>query len=570
MRHITAILLFAAAIPLSASNRWVEKTLKSLTLDEKIGQMLMPGNPLGAFRNLDSDELTKMRSEVVDYHAGGYHVFGGDPAAVALIVNELQKMSKVPLLVADNFEGGAGYVLGATRLPLGMAMGATGDERLAYEAAKVTAQEGRALGVNVNFYPVADVQNNPQNPIINIRSFGEDPASVSRFVRAYIRGAQENGQLATAKHFPGHGDVATDSHLQMPVLDVTRQRLDTVELPPFRAAVDEHVAAFMSAHIWLPQLEPKKDLPATLSHNVLTDLLRGELHYSGIVFTDAMSMKGVTNSFPNGEASVLAVEAGADILVLPPDVPAAFNAIKAAVASGRITEGRIDQSVRRILSAKASLNLQDPRNRFTDVNKVMTTVGSKPNRDLAQRISDAAITLVRDDSKVLPLRASNDLRVVQINLLDSRTGWREGVPGKVMTAELPKRFPRAVTVQVDDLSTPAELDMVRKLAQLADTVVVNGYIRVAAYKGSIDLTSAQTSLLKDLIALKKPMVYTSFGSPYVLTHIAELPSYVVAYDTSITAEMAAVRAMTGEIEYRGKLPISLPGLYPVGHGLSAR
>ena len=303
---------------------------------------------------------------------------------------------------------------------------------------------------------------------------------------------------------------------------------------------------------------------------MLTDLLRGELHYSGIVFTDAMSMKGVTNSFPNGEASVLAVEAGADILVLPPDVPAAFNAIKAAVASGRITEGRIDQSVRRILSAKASLNLQDPRNRFTDVNKVMTTVGSKPNRDLAQRISDAAITLVRDDSKVLPLRASNDLRVVQINLLDSRTGWREGVPGKVMTAELPKRFPRAVTVQVDDLSTPAELDMVRKLAQLADTVVVNGYIRVAAYKGSIDLTSAQTSLLKDLIALKKPMVYTSFGSPYVLTHIAELPSYVVAYDTSITAEMAAVRAMTGEIEYRGKLPISLPGLYPVGHGLSAR
>jgi beta-N-acetylhexosaminidase len=541
-----------------------------MTLDEKIGQMLMPGNPLGAFRNVDSDEFTKIRGDIVDYHAGGYHVFGGDPAAVALIVNEMQRQAKVPLLVADNFEGGVGYVLfGATRLPLGMAMGATGDEKLAYEAAKITAEEGRALGVNVNFYPVADVQNNPANPIINIRSFGEDPASVSRFVRAYIRGAQENGQLATAKHFPGHGDVATDSHLQMPVLDVTRQRLDTVELPPFRAAIDENVAAFMSAHIWLPQLEPKKDLPATLSKNVLTDLLRGELHYSGLVFTDAMSMKGVTNSFPNGEASVLAIEAGADMLVLPPDVPAAFDAIKAAVAAGRITEARIDQSVRRILRAKASLDLQDPRNRFTDVGRIMNTVGSKPHRDFAQRISDAAITLVRDDNKVLPLRASPDLRVVQINLLDSRNGWREGVPGRVMTAELPKRFPRAVTVQVDDQSTATELDMVRKLAQLADAVVVNGYIRVAAYKGSIDLTAAQTSLLKDLIALKKPLVYTSFGSPYVLTHIAELPSYVVAYDTSVTAEMAAVRAMTGEIAFRGKLPISLPGLYPVGHGLSA-
>ena len=463
------------------NDRWVEKTLKSMTVDEKIGQMLMPGNTLGAFRNLDSDELTKMRSEVVDYHAGGYHVFGGDPAAVALIVNELQKMAKVPLLVADNFEGGVGYVLfGATRLPLGMAMGATGDERFAYEAAKLTAEEGRALGVNVNFYPVADVQNNPQNPIINIRSFGEDPASVSRFVRAYIRGAQDNGQLATAKHFPGHGDVTSDSHLQMPVLDVTRQRLDAVELPPFRAAVDEKVGAFMSAHIWLPQLEPTKDLPATLSKNVMTDLLRGELHYTGIVFTDAMSMRGVTNSFPPGEAAVLAVEAGADMLVLPPDVPAAFDAIKAAVASGRIAEARLDESVRRILRAKASMNLQDARNRFVDVNKAMTTVGSKPHRDLAQQISDAAVTLVRDEQKVLPLRASPELRLVQINLLDTRTGWREGAPGRVMAAEVPKRFPRAVTVQVDDQSTASELDMVRKMAQLADAVMVNGYIRVAA------------------------------------------------------------------------------------------
>ncbi len=552
------------------SERWVEKTLKSLSLDEKIGQLLMFGNTLGAFRNVDSDEFAKTRSAIVDYHAGGYHVFGGDPAAVALIVNEAQKLAKVPLLVADNFEGGVGYVLfGATRLPLGMAMGATGDERFAYEAAKLTAEEGRAVGVNVNFYPVADVQNNPQNPIINIRSFGEDPAGVSRFVRAYIRGAQENGELATAKHFPGHGDVATDSHLAMPVLDVPRQRLETIELPPFRAAVDEHVGAFMSAHIWLPQIEPERDLPATLSKHVMTDLLRGDLHYQGLVFTDAMDMGGVTNGYPNGEASVRAIEAGADMLVLPPDVPTAFNALKAAVANGRITEARIDESVRRILRAKASLNLQDRRNRFVDVNAIMTTVGSKAHRDFAQQISDAAITLVRDDAHVLPLRASPELRLVQINLLDSRTGWREGVPGKVMTAEVPKRFPRAVTVQVDDQSTTAELDLVRKLAQLADAVIVNGYIRVAAYKGSIDLTAAQTWLLRDLIAMKKPMIYNSFGSPYVLTHVAALPSYIVAYDTSATAELAAVRAMTGEIEYRGKLPISLPGLYPIGHSLAA-
>ena len=274
-------------------------------------------------------------------------------------INEMQRLAKVPLLIADNFEGGVGYVLfGATRLPLAMAIGATGDERLAYEAAKVTAEEGRAIGVNVNFYPVADVSNNARNPIINIRSFGEDPARVSCFVRAYIRGTQENGQIATAKHFPGHGDVATDSHLEMPVLNVGRARLESVELPPFRAALAEGVDAVMSAHIWLPQLEPEKGVPSTLSKNVMTTLLRDELHFEGVIFTDSMTMRGVTSNFQPADATLRAVEAGSDIVLLPPDVPTSFNAIKEAVASGRIPETRIDASVRRILTAKAKLNLQ--------------------------------------------------------------------------------------------------------------------------------------------------------------------------------------------------------------------
>lgn len=575
MKKRTALFLLAVlcgAPPTSAAvnEKWVERTLKSLTLDEKIGQMLMPGNALGAFRNMESDEFQKIRSDVVDYHAGGYHVFGGDPAAVALIINEIQRLAKVPLLVADNFEGGVGYVLfGATRFPLGMAMGATGDTNVAYEAAKRTAQEGRAIGVNVNFYPVADVQNNPQNPIINIRSFGEDPATVSRFVRAYIRGAEDNGQLATAKHFPGHGDVTGDSHLMMPVLDVARQRLDTIELPPFRAAIEENVAAVMSAHIWLPQLESEKGLPSTLSRNVMTELLRKELQYQGVIFTDAMGMRGVTIAFPHEEASVRAIEAGNDMLILPPNVAAAFNGLKAAVASGRLTEARIDESVRRILRAKARLGLDNPKARFTDVNKLMTTVATKANRDFAQQIEDRAITLVRDERGVLPLRASPDLRVVQINVVDTRSGWREGTVGGKGAEELVKRFPRAVTVRVDDQSTPAEFDQVRKIAQIADALIVNGYIRVAAYKGSIDLTTSQLSLIRDLAASKKPFVFTIFGSPYVLTHIPDIPSYIVTYDTSPLAESAAVRAITGEIPFTGKLPISLPGFYPVGHGMTA-
>ena len=552
----------------AAPQKWVDETLRSMSLDEKIGQMLMPGWEIGTFRNTDSDDFKIARRNVVDYHVGGYHVFGGDPAAVSLTINEMQRLAKVPLLIADNFEGGVGYVLfGATRLPLAMAIGATGDEQLAYEAAKVTAEEGRALGVEINFYPVADVNNNARNPIINIRSFGEDPVQVSRFVRAYIRGTQENGQIATAKHFPGHGDVATDSHLEMPELDIGRSRLESVELPPFRAAVEQGVEAVMSAHIWLPQLEPEKGVPSTLSKNVITTLLRDELHFEGIVFTDSMTMRGVTASFQNADATLRAVEAGADIVLLPPDVPTSFNAIKSAVESGRIAESRIDESVRRILRAKATLELQEGHNRFVDINAIPNTVGSAPHRALAQRIEDAAITLVRDNANVLPLRPSPDLRVVQINVVDNRAGWREGPVGRVVGAELAKRFPRAVTVQIDDQSTPNEFDMARKLASTGDVIAVNGFIRVAAYKGSIDLNRDEIALIKDLAAMKKPFVFTVFGSPYVLTFLPDVPSYIVTYDTSPLAELAAVRAITGEIPFRGRLPISLPGRYPIGYGL---
>ncbi len=566
---IAASAAFAATRTERNRDRWVDRTLRSMTVDEKIGQMLMPGSGPGGFHALDAEELKEARRDVTEFHVGGVHVAIGDASSIALTLNALQRLAKVPLLTAHNLEGGAGYVLyGATRMPLAMAIGATGDEKLAYEAARVTAIEGRATGVNVNFYPVADVNNNPENPIINIRSFGEDPATVSRFVAAYVRGIQENGELATAKHFPGHGDVSTDSHLAMPVLDVTMQRLQSVELPPFRAAVDAGVGAVMSAHIWLPQIEPQKGLPSTLSKNVLTGLLRDDLHFRGIVFTDSMSMRGVTASFSNADATVRAVEAGADILVGIPSVPESFHAIQEALRSGRLTEARLDESVRRILRAKASLGLDQPQNRYADVNQLMLKVGTAENRAVAQRIADNAITLVKDDAHVLPLRPSVGTRVVQINLLDNRTGWREGPVGRIATSELAKRFPRAVTVQIDDQSTAGEYDAVRKLAQISDAVLVNGFIRVAAYKGSIDLDHEQMALLRDLIAMKKPLVFTAFGSPYILLHLPELPAYAVTYDISGTAEHAAIRAITGEIPYKGRLPINLPGLYKIGDGLT--
>ncbi|MFZ2491101.1 MAG: glycoside hydrolase family 3 N-terminal domain-containing protein, partial [Thermoanaerobaculia bacterium] len=430
----------------------------------------------------------------------------------------------------------------------------------------VTATEGLAMGIGVQFYPVVDVQNNPRNPIINIRSFGEDPAKVSSLAIAYLKAVQANGMLATAKHFPGHGDVDSDSHLVLPTLDVDRARLDSVELPPFRASIDAGVAAVMSAHIYLPQLETEKDLPATLSKNVMTSLLRDELKFKGLVFSDAMDMGGITTRYDEKEATVRAIEAGNDIVLFPPHVGIAFEAIRDAVASGRLTEARIDESVRRILAAKKQLGLE--RYKPADVNALTSILGAKEHREIAKRIAEEAITLVRDEKKVLPLKPSPDLSVLHVALLDSRDGWREGPVGNVAAAEMLKRFPRTVNVRVDNLTSATEYEVIRKAADLVDAIVVNVFVRVGSYKGSIDLNPQQLSLLRAFAKSARPFVLVLHGSPFLLQSIPELPSYVLTYDTHNDAERVAIRAITGEIPFKGHLPVSLPGLHPRGHGIT--
>ena len=578
MKNVAVCIAVLTALSMNAQSRndaWVERTLRSMTVDQKIGQLLVPPVHAG-FRNVESESFAPIRKNLTELHLGGMHIFGysshrptesGDAAGAALLIHDMQRTAKVPLLITADFEGGVGYILpGATRFPLAMAIGATGDEQLAYQAGKAVGVEGRALGVHVNFYPVVDVQNNPANPIINIRSFGEDPAKVSSLSVSYIRGLQEAGMISTAKHFPGHGDVAQDSHLELPVLEVDRQRLDTVELPPFKAAIDAGVGAVMSAHIFLPTLDTEKGLPATLSRNALTGLLREDLGFKGLIFTDALDMRGVTLHFSDEEAAVRSVEAGADVVLFPPNVQAAFDGIKAAVQSGRLTEERLNESVRQILRAKARVGLD--RYKAPDMLSLSRVVGSKTHRDLSQTIADRAVTLVRDERNAVPLKLEASKSLLHVNLLDNRSGWREGTPGRVLATEIPKRFARTTTVQLDNQSTAAEYTMTRGMADVVDAVVVTAFIRVAAYKGSIDLTPAQMSLLRDLSKLQKPFVFVLFGSPYLLHHLPALPSYMLTYDVHPGAEHAAVKALFGEMPVTGKLPISLPGLYPVGHGLS--
>ncbi|MEK6322957.1 MAG: glycoside hydrolase family 3 N-terminal domain-containing protein [Acidobacteriota bacterium] len=553
--------------PAAPEGNWVEKTLASLTLDEKIGQLIIPAT-VGMFLSQDSEAFKQARRDITEFHVGGYHMLGEvnilhEPAGVALFINHLQELAKVPLWITADFEGGVGLrYIGATRLPRAMAMGATANPEFAYQAGRITAEEARALGVQVNFYPVVDVNNNARNPIINIRSFGGDPQLVSRMARAYIRGSQEHGVMATAKHFPGHGDTSTDSHLELPIIDVDRARLNAIELPPFQAAIEEGVGGVMSAHIALPRIETD-NLPATLSAKMLTGVLRGELKFKGVIFTDAMNMRGIVAHYSEGEAAVRAVKAGADIVLYPPSVEKAFLGLKQAVQSGELTEPRIDESVRRILTAKARLGLD--RDRLVDINKLDKVLGSSDHQQTAQQIIESAITLVRDKRNALPLKLAPENKVLFITIVDNSEGWRDGVPGRAFFAGLVKRHPNSITVYVTDKTSPAEFDLIKKLAAFSDVVIVNGFIRVSSFKGSIDMSEGEINLLRHLSAIEKPFAFVLYGSPYLLSFVPELPTYVLAYEYYPAAEEAALKAVLGEIGFKGKLPIELPGFYPIGH-----
>lgn len=538
-----------------------------MTLDEKIGQLIIPAT-VGMFLSQNSEAFQQAKRDITEFHVGGYHMLGEvnilhEPAGCALFINHLQELSKIPLWITADFEGGVGLrFIGATRLPRAMAIGATGNADMAYQAGRIAAEEARALGVQVNFYPVVDVNNNARNPIINIRSFGADPQLVSRMARAYIRGSQEHGVMATAKHFPGHGDTSTDSHLELPVIDVDRARLNAIELPPFAAAIEEGVGGVMSAHIALPKIEPDR-LPATLSGKMLGGVLRSELKFGGVIFTDAMNMQGIAAHYPEGEAAVRAIKAGADIILYPPSVEQAFVALKRAAQSGEITEARINESVRRILAAKAKLGLD--RQRLADIGQLDRLLGTNEHQTTAQQIIENAITLVRDKRGDLPLKLTPQQKVLFISMVDNSEGWRDGVPGKAFFAALTKRHSNSTNVYVTDRTPAGELDLIKKLATTSDAVIVNSFIRVSSFKGSIDMSDGEMALLKYLSSTEKPFAFVLYGSPYLLSFVPELPTYVLTYEYYPAAEEAALRAVLGEIEFKGKLPIELPGFYPVGH-----
>ena len=574
-----------------AGTQWVERTLKRLTPDEKIGQLIVPSFESN-FLSTDSDTFEMLARLVRDYHVGGFHVFGasqpapsvllnaaygtvilGQPFSAAFLINRLQAMSDVPLLNTADFETGVGFRLfGATSFPRQMAMGAipgADGARLVREEARITAIESRALGVQVNFAPIADVNNNPRNPVINIRSYGEDPARVAALVGAYVDGARDGKMIATIKHFPGHGDTDVDSHLGLPVITYDRARLQSVELVPFRRGVEQGAQAVMAAHIVLPALDPSPSTPATFSRPILHDLLRTEIGFGGLVYTDSMSMDAVTRLVAPDEGAVRAFLAGADQVLHSPDPIAAFNGLKAALASGRVTQAQIDASVERVLRAKASVGLHVLR--AIDLDAVPATVGGRAHTAAAEEAFARSITLVKDERRQVPLTLPREAPVLYLSILDYPSGWQIAAPSRTFIPELKKRWPNVTSIEVSDHTPLSELDLVRAVAPRYGAIVASVFVRSTSGSGRLDLGSELVRLMRDLARMtdrsSQPFITTFFGNPYTASFVPELPATLLTYDFYDQAERAAVRAIAGETPIGGRLPITLSPQFKAGHGL---
>jgi beta-N-acetylhexosaminidase len=578
--------------PTKEALKWANKQLRRMSLDEKIGQLICVGIN-ATFLNQDSDAFKALSHQVEDNHIGGMILFRGPVYESVVLVNRMQQLAHYPLLISADLEAGSGMRFDDTvNLPWNMAVGATNNPDYARRQGALTAREARALGVQQIYAPVADVNNNAANPVINVRSYGEDPAAVGQFVAAFIEGVQSEGVIATAKHFPGHGDTATDSHRGLPEINVSRERLNAVELVPFRAAVNSGVGSVMTGHIGIPQVDPtaviplprdiklkpidtdesgeivveKGTMPTTLSP-VINLILRRDLGFDGLIVTDAMSMSGLTLYFTQEEASVRALEAGADLLLKPADPDAAFRGVREAVLKGRIKEQRIDDSARRVLAAKYDLGLV--KQRITPLDAIDREVAGKESLDLAREIAEHAITLVRNDANLVPLNSiKTDARI--FNLAITNGDDRLWIANAFVGA-LSKTGWKIETVVLDDRSSDTEIQQALERAKGADLVIASLYGRVRSGQArSVGLPEPGAKALSTLITNKSPIVGISFGNPYLLQSFPDLRTYLVAYGDMPSLQQAAARALLGEIDVAGKLPISLPGLYPRGTGIQLK
>jgi beta-N-acetylhexosaminidase len=555
--------------PLPARDRaWVDRTLARLTPRERVAQMVMVW-VLGDYAHVDDSTFADVRRAVAEDHIGGVIMSLGSPIEVASKVNSLQRIAAVPLLVASDLEPGLGRLVGgtfvpslmsagsATIFPSNMAIAATGDVRDAFEAGRIIGREARAVGIHFAFAPTVDVNNNPANPVINTRSFGEDPQRVAELGAAFVRGVQSEGVAATAKHFPGHGDTDTDSHLALPVVRSDAARLAAVELVPFRASIEAGVVGVMTAHIALPAVGIDST-PATLEPRIVTALLRDSLGFRGLTVTDALRMQAVGKGYSPEQAAVLAVQAGADILLSPADVRKTIDAVSAAIDQGTIPLARIDQSVRRILELKA--RTRAARRPMVSLDTLRRTVGAPAHWAVARDIATRAITLLRDSAMLVP--APRDGRIAVITYAPEL----DVAAGRAFATELRAVAPRTGVIRITPSTPAAELDSIGARIRGADRIVITTHVRTIEGAGRFAVTPHIAAWI-DTLATRERVVVVANGNPYVIAQFPRVGSYIVTYGIDASLERAAARALVGVATISGKAPISLPGFFAAGDGL---
>lgn len=548
----------------TTDRHWVDSTFNSMTLRQKVGQMVVAFS-MTPYMSYNDPAFLRLAHMVRDQQIGGIAVSLGNIYEQAMMLNRLQKLARIPLLISSDYENGLGMRLeGGISFPSNMALGATRDSSLVYRIGRVVGAEARAVGVGQVYAPVSDVNDNPENPIINVRSFGENPQLVAGLASAFVKGVQSEGAIATAKHFPGHGDTHTDSHLGLPVVDYGIHRLDTLELVPFRADIAAGVRSVMVAHIAFPKIDSEAGVPGTLSPAITTGLLKDSLNFHGLIVTDALTMGGVVREFTDGAAAIRAVNAGADILLMPPDNRLAIDAIVEAVKEGRISQSRIDGAVRKILEVKSELGLN--RARLIDVNAIDKVVGTESHMLLAERAARRSITIVKNDNSVLPLQYRQPGNVLCLVVSDNA----DPSQADYFKRELQKRYDNVTFIQLNPTANELDFKNAMNAVDTSSLVLIPAYIQWRSGTGTIDFVPQVKRFLDTLTSLGKPVVMVSFGNPYLVRSVSNVSAYVCAYGAMKVSVQAAVQALFGEINVSGKLPVTIPGVAKFGQGIDMR
>lgn len=541
-------------------NITVHSLLANMSLEEKIGQLFFI-RAHGYFKSADSDDYLDLVNQIQNYHVGGITFFSGNVYGQTVLTNKLQKISKIPLWITEDMEHGAAMrVRGATNFVPSMGVAATQNPEYAYWIGKITAREAKALGVNQIFAPVLDVNNNPKNPVINVRSYSGNPDTVAKYGDRFIDGVQSEGIISTGKHFPGHGDTNTDSHLALPVIKYGYSRLDSVELVPFRSAVNDSINSMMSAHIAFPKISKQPGLPATMDSTVLHRILIDSLQFGGTVFTDGLEMKGISSNYSPGEAVIKALKAGADLMLLSPDELTAIHEIKIAVENGRLSEERINQSVRKLLRWKKDHGLF--KNHHIDIDALSSKIDTRKHQLIANEISRKSLTLVKNKGDILPIRAADYPNILVVSVSDDKSG----TAGSSFVSQLEDYHPHVMSHVLDKRTSKEEKAEIKKDAQKADLIIIGSFIYVKSGE-KVQLSEDHLNFLRAL-SKDKPSVLVAFGNPYVVQDLKDTDAQLMAWSAHRGQVRSVVPALFGGSKISGRLPIKIPGMYDINDGIT--